>query len=70
GVDYDLWYSDSPVVKEFITKTLTDGAVEHCEHLNAKGIKRIVAAQTAGQENYTEIINRLLTFVVWRRLVG
>jgi len=70
GIDYDLWYSESPVVKDFVTKTLTDRTVEHCEHLNAKGVKQIVAAQAAGQGNYTEIINRLLTFIVWCQLVG
>lgn len=58
------------MVKDFLTKTLADGTVEDCEHLNAKGVKQIVAAQVAGQRNYTEIINRLLTFVVWRQLVG
>jgi asparagine synthase (glutamine-hydrolysing) len=69
GVDYDLWYSESPVVKAFITKTLTDGAGEQCEHLNVKGVKQVVEAQAAGRGDYTGIINRLLTFVIWRQLV-
>ena len=67
GIDYDFWHSESTVVKNFVKRVLASENIKDCEHLNPKGVDEILGAQFTGKKNYADIINRLLTYVIWNK---
>lgn len=67
GIDYSSWYSESIVVKEFVREVLSRKNINDCEHLNPKGVEEILDAQCSGRKNHAEIINRLMTYAIWRK---
>jgi asparagine synthase (glutamine-hydrolysing) len=65
GIDYGCWYKESSLIKTFVSRVLAKDKLKRCEHLNPGGVETIVNAQFAGNKNYTDILNRLMTYAVW-----
>lgn len=67
GIDYEYWYYESTAIRNFVRQILASENVKKCEHLNSKGVEQILDAHFAGKGNYTDIINRMLTYVIWSK---
>src|SRR5262249_10208909 len=67
GIDYDFWHIESTSVRHFVRRVLATESIKDCEHLNPKGIEQILDAQFTGKTNNADIINRLLTYVIWNK---
>ena len=67
GIDYGHWYNESVAIKDFMKQVLSSENTRNCEHLNPKGVGEILAAHLSGRKNYTQTLNRLMTYAVWSK---
>jgi asparagine synthase (glutamine-hydrolysing) len=67
GIDYGSWYNESNAVKGFVSRVLSPESLNNSEHLNAKGVAQIVAAQSNGGINHSGTLNRLMTYAMWSK---
>jgi len=65
GIDYDRWYTESTIVRNFVRQTLTDNNIKKHEYLNPDGVRQLLDAQFRGEQNHIEIISRILTHIIW-----
>jgi len=68
GIDYNFWYKESKATKQFIREVLAPSSTKHCDHLDPAGIQELLNTHFRGGRNYADIINRLLTYVIWTQM--
>jgi hypothetical protein len=68
GIDFNYWFKESNVIKEYTREVLLNNSNYRDEYLNKEGVLKILELQFSGKADYSGFIAKILTHMVWKNL--